>query len=143
MKLIRYKYPQALANSAYKSLFTSATPAVSRFESLFDDFFGAAGEQNQVPADLFEGENHFYARLELPGVKKDEIELKLENAILTIRGAEVGEGDVLRGCFNFKHSIAVPDGVAVDQISASHEDGLLTVTMPKLAVRKPRQIEVK
>lgn len=142
MKLIRYKYPQAPAARAHESFFRSA-PAIGRFGSLFDDFFGGAAEVNQSPVDLYEDAQNYYARLELPGVKKAEIALELENGVLAIRSANVDESEEAKQAFSFQCALTIPEGVAVAKVSASHEDGILTITMPKEAARKPRRIEVK
>ncbi|MDP4612049.1 MAG: Hsp20/alpha crystallin family protein [Opitutales bacterium] len=143
MKLIRYEYPQSLGTAAYDNFFHPAAPALGRLGSLFDDLFGGSAELNQTAADLYEDAHNYYARLELPGVKKKEIDLELENSVLTISGATSEDTDEAKRRFSFQRSISVPDGVALDRVSASHEDGILTVTMPKVEVRKPRQITVK
>lgn len=143
MKLIRYEYPQTPAASAFNRLFDLGGASLDRFGSMFDEFLaGAAGSQHPA-ADLFEDADHFYARFELPGFKKDQIDLELENAVLTIRSAheeKSASGETRR---SFQRSISVPDGVALDKVAAKLEDGVLTVTMPKAEARKPRQIEVK
>ncbi|HAV12066.1 MAG TPA: hypothetical protein DCX06_01035 [Opitutae bacterium] len=137
MKLIRYEYPQSLGNSALDSFLGSSAQA--RFGALFEDFFGAAPAASQTAADLYEDEHNYYARLELPGVKKADIDLELENAVLTISSSQA---DGAQQCA-FQRSLSIPDGVALEKVNARHEDGILTVTMPKEEARKPRQIKVK
>lgn len=143
MKLIRYEYPQSPAASAFNRLFDLGDVSMNRVGSIFDDFFSNAVGYNQPAADLYEDEHNYYARFELPGLKKDEVDLELENSVLTISNVEKeksGEGEVRT---SFRRSISVPDGVDLEKVSASLEDGVLTVTMPKAEARKPRQITVK
>ena len=143
MKLIRYEYPQTLGTAAYDNFFHPAAPALGRLGSLFDDIFGGSAELSQTAADLYEDEHNYYARLELPGVKKKEIDLELENSVLTISGASSEDTDEVKRQFSFQRSISIPDGVVLDRVSAKHEDGILTVSMPKDAAHQPRQITIK
>lgn len=142
MKLIRYTYPQSQASGAFNRLFDLGAPTFGRFGSLLDDFLGAEATYNQPAVDLYEDDHHFYARFELPGVSKDAVDLELENSVLTIRSQEISETDEKLSRSRLERSISVPDGVNLDKVSAAMKDGILTVTMPKAEVRKPRQINV-
>ena len=143
MKLIRYEYPQAPAASAFNRLFDMGGSSMDRFGSIFDDLFANASGLHQPAADLYEDEHNYYARFELPGIKKDEIDLELENSVLTISSVQESNSDAGQTRQSFQRSISVPDGVSLEKVTASLEDGILTVTMPKAEARKPRQIEVK
>ena len=143
MKLIRYEYPQSPTVSAFNRLFDLGGSSMDRFGSMFDDFFSNAVGYNQPAADLYEDEQSYYARFELPGLKKDEVDLELENSVLTISSATRQESDEGAVQSSFQRSVSVPDGVDLDKISANLEDGILTVTMPKAEARRPRQITVK
>ncbi|MFP4166370.1 MAG: Hsp20/alpha crystallin family protein [Opitutales bacterium] len=143
MNLVRYEYPQAPSSNAFNRLFDLDSPAFERFGSLFDDFLTGATGLGQPAVDLYEDEQNYYARMELPGVKKDDIDLELENAVLTVKSAKEEKSEQGEHSFSFQRSISIPDGVALDKVSASLEDGILTVTMPKSEERKARQIEVK
>jgi HSP20 family protein len=140
MKLIRYEYPQSPSVSAFNRLFDLGAPTVERFGSLFDDFFAGA---DQPAVDLYEDVDNFYARLELPGVKKDAVDVELENSILTVSSVVASESKDAAKQYRFSRSITVPEGVAFDKVDASLTDGVLTVTLPKAEARKPRQIEIK
>lgn len=142
MKLVRYEYPQSPAASAFNRLFDSGGASLDRFSSLFDDFFAMAPGFNQPAADLYEDDHHYYARFELPGMKKRDIDLELENAVLTISSVSTDKTDDTESHTSFQRSISVPDGVELGKVSAALEDGILTVTMPKGAATKPRQISV-
>lgn len=143
MKLIRYAYPQSQASSAFNRLFDLGAPTVGRFSSFLDDFLGAEAGLNQPAVDLFEDDHNFYARFELPGISKDSIDLELENAVLTISSQEETTEDAAVARTRFERSISVPDGVDLEKVSAEMKDGILTVSMPKAEVHKPRQISVK
>lgn len=143
MKLIRYEYPQTPAASAFNRLFDLGGSSIDRFGSIFDDFFGSTAGFNQPAADLYEDEHNYYARFELPGLKKDQVDLELENSVLTISSAEDKKTEDAEQHISFQRSISVPDGVDLESVSAGLEDGVLTVTMPKAEARKPRQISVK
>lgn len=143
MKLIRYEYPQASAASALNRFFDLDGSSMDRFGSLFDGFFAGGTEFTQPAADLYEDERNYYACFELPGLKKDEVDLELENSVLTIGSAKVDRASDSESRMSFQRSISVPDGVIFDAVSAALEDGILTVTMPKAEARKPLQITVK
>jgi len=143
MKLIRYEYPQNTASNAFNRLFDLGAPSLERFGSFFDDFFGESAVSRQPAVDLYEDAHNYYARLELPGVKKDSIDLELENSVLTIQRETTEQSKEGEAQYSFSRSISIPEGVDLAKIEASHQDGVLTVTLPKEAARKPRQITVK
>lgn len=142
MKLIRYEYPQSPAASAFNRLFDLSGSSIDRFGSLFDEFLGANAGFSQPAADLYEDEQNYYARFELPGLKKDEVDLELENSVLTVSSAKTEKSASEESHASFQRSISVPDGVKLESVSAALEDGILTVTMPKAEERKPLQISV-
>jgi len=87
---------------------------------------------------------------ELAGVKKEDIDLKVENSTLTIRGerkraAELEQGGyhrVERSFGTFARSFALPSTVSADGIKAEFTDGVLTVTLPAREEAKPRQVQI-
>ncbi len=143
MKLIRYEYPHAPGSSAINRLFDMGVPSLERFGGLFDDLFSPDSGSHQPAADLYEDDSNFYARFELPGVKKDAIDVELENSVLTISSNQTEEIEDVTRAYCFQRSVSVPDGVALEKVSASYQDGILTVTMPMNGARKPHHISVK
>lgn len=141
MKLIRYEYPQLTKFDDYNRWFESNFADFGRFRSLFD--WGERENRLNPTANLYEDENNFYAQFELPGVKKKEIEVKLENAVLTINGKRESSEKGSEQSFNFSRSISIPDGIQENKIKANYENGILTVTLPKAELSKPKLIEVK
>jgi len=135
MKLIRYDYP--------------ALPSFRDFDRLFSEFWGGAPRMgalnslaaSEIPADLYEDDANVYARFELPGFKKSELAIDLENSVLTLsaeRKADKDGEDELA----LSRSVTLPDGIDAEKVSAKYEDGVLPVTLPKIPERKPRAIEI-
>ena len=97
--------------------------------------------------DLFEDKDNLVARAELPGLKKKEIEISLQEGVLTISGERIREkeGDYHRSerfHGQFHRSLSLPKTVQADKVKATYKDGLLTVILPKTEEAKPKQIEV-
>lgn len=143
MKLIRYKYPNKTGCNSISRLFDFETPSIGRFGKLFDELLGSEAYADQLPVDLYEDDKNFYARIELPGVDKKAIDLELENTVLTCRGKYTEKTKNEKTDHSFKRSISIPDEAVVDQISANHKDGVLTVTLPKKQAAEVRRIKVK
>ena len=98
----------------------------------------------KLAADFYEDEDNFFARVELPGVKRDEVNISLDKDLLTIsyeKGSESEEGESAE-TVTYKRAIRTPEGIKPDAISAKLEDGLLTLTLPKADEVKPREIAV-
>lgn len=143
MKLIRYQYPTTKKSTTLSQLFDSGAPSTVRFGKLFDEFLGVESSVDQLPVDLYEDDNNFYARMELPGVDKDKIDLELENSILKFSCNYSEKTKGRKANYSFNRSISVPDEAAQDQVSANYKDGILTVTLPKQEVAEARRIKVK
>lgn len=100
--------------------------------------------------DLHEDKDNLVVTAEVPGVKKEEIDVSLQDGTLTISGerkheAKSGEGETYRSeryYGRFQRSIQLPTPVEGDKVKASYKDGVLTVTLPKTEAAKPKQIEV-
>ena len=102
------------------------------------------------PVDILEEKDAIYMKAELPGVKPDEVQLHVENNILTISGErkfdkeEKKEGyhRIERSYGTFTRSFALPNNVQGDQVTANMADGVLTVKVPKKAEVQPKRIAV-
>ena len=101
--------------------------------------------------DLYQDEDNFTVKAEIPGMKKDDIKLSLHDGVLTLSGERRSEkahdekGSIRNERFfgHFERSINLPTQVDSTRVSASYEDGVLTVTLPKAEAAKPRQIEIQ
>ena len=101
--------------------------------------------------DVYEEKDNFIVKAELPGMKKEDINVSLEEGHLVIsgerktetksEGAEVYRAERYFG--KFQRSVALPTPVAPGNVTAEYKDGILTVTLPKSEEAKPKQIEVK
>ncbi len=102
-------------------------------------------------ADLIERENEYIVKIELPGVKKDEVKITLEDNVLTVSGEKKLESEIKeknhyraeRRYGSFKRSFSLPMTVQAKNIDASYEDGILLILLPKAEEAKPRSIEIK
>ena len=152
MTLIKYRQP-ALA----------AWPGFGRLNSLHDEldrlFDASLAEFGSDPTvfggwspaiEVHENKDSFVVKAELPGMKKEQIEISLHEGALLVSGERKREekskpGETYREerfYGKFHRSIALPKPVAADQVKATYKDGVLTVTLPKTEEVKPKQIEV-
>jgi HSP20 family molecular chaperone IbpA len=119
----------------------------------FDDFFTEPGlGRSTVPAvDIRETDSDYLMEVELPGLTEKDVEVKLDNALLTIsskkdeKKEEKKNGYVLRErcTSSFNRSFVLPEGVDRENIGAECKNGVLHLTFPKVPAAKPKTIEVK
>ncbi len=98
--------------------------------------------------DIYEEENGLYVMVDLPGVEKDGLKLKVENAILTIEGhvTSVNDKNYLMREFeptNYFRQFELSDSVNQEKINAELKNGVLSIFLPKAEALKPREIAVK
>lgn len=111
------------------------------FGNLFDLGFSSAAPA-RLATDVYEDADSYYARFEVPGVKKEDVKVELHDRLLTVSVEKREKSDDGEQSYSMSRSVSVPDSVAPDRIAAKLEDGLLTVTLPKQEQRKPRTIQV-
>jgi len=122
--------------------------ALSNFDWQYRDNAGAAWVP---PVDIFEEPDALRITAEVPGVSPDNLKISLENNVLSIHGTKeqvaqerserVHRYERTYGAF--ERSFTLPATVDANNIKASYEHGVLTLTLPKVEKAKPRQIEVK
>jgi len=122
---------------------------------VFYDFFDEAGEKTITafsPAvDLVDTGDSLQVKVELPGVKKEDVEITLKNDVLTVKGEKKEEREekgenryyVERSYGSFSRSLTLPSAVQFDKVAASFVDGVLEVNLPKAEEEKARQVEIK
>lgn len=111
----------------------------------------AATEMWAPPVDIFEDDHGYLFKAELPGVKKDDVHVQLENGTLTIAGERKAEAEqairrvhrVERAYGGFLRSFDLPTDIDDGRVEASFKDGILTVTVAKAEHAKPRKIDVR
>lgn len=151
MQLIRYQTPEL-----------SNWPTLDRWNNLRDELnslFDLPFLTNLNRQDLFSGwspsldlyqtTDNVVAVLELPGMRKEDIEISLHDGTLTIAGERKSSSSngekaerTERYVGSFRRSITLPARVDANKVSATYRDGILTVTLPKAEEAKPKRIEV-
>lgn len=152
MSLIRYQAPDMTPWSASDRWSTLRDELSSFFELPFSASFARAGQlfTGWSPAlDLYHSTDNIVAVVELPAMRKEDIEISLHDGTLTISGERKHEsinGDKAerteRYVGSFRRSIALATRVNANKVSATYRDGILTVTLPKAEEVKPKQIQV-
>jgi len=152
MNLIRWQRP-VLTPWASLGRLTDLRDEIDRlFESPLNELSRSSNLlSGWTPAlDVFEGKDSFTVKAELPGMKKEDIEVTLHDGSLSISGerkvetkhedAEVYRAERFFG--RFQRTVTLPAPVAGDKIKAHYKDGVLTITLPKTEEAKPKQIDV-
>jgi len=100
--------------------------------------------------DIFETEDALTLKADLPEVKIEDIDVRVENQTLTLRGQRKfareesvkGYHRIERSYGEFVRSFAVPSTVDTEKVEADYKNGVLTITLPKKEAAKPRQVKV-
>src|SRR6266404_6610085 len=149
---IRYqRYPQSNFSTAFDRLANMHEELDRVFESTFGSGFRSLGTLSRwTPAvDVYQDKDQFTVVAEVPGMKKEELNLTLQNGVLTISGERKQEEKKPDQGFRserfvgrFQRSITLPASVDPSGVKANYQDGLLKVVLPKSEEAKPKQIEV-
>jgi HSP20 family protein len=149
MNIIRYKTTDFTPRSSLDRL--------SSLKDLFDSAFQLANPISSfsggwTPAlDVYEDDEKVTVQVELAGLKKEDIDLSIEDDVLTISGERKSESERKEGesCRRervygaFRRSVSLPAPVKSDAVKAAYQDGVLTVTLPKAEEAKPRKIQIE
>ena len=149
MRIIRYHNSPPVFNPAAN--FSSLREEMDRLFNALQQG-SAKSNREEFPIDLFRDKNAFVVRAELPGFRKEDLNLEVADGVLTITGHRKAETNGAEQKENasaqavperrVSRSIPLPEQVKVDAIEAKYENGVLTVTLPKQEEAKPRQIAV-
>lgn len=101
--------------------------------------------------DILETENELVVKADLPDVDMKDIHVEIENGTLTLKGErkfekeekETGYHRIERSYGSFARYFSLPDTVEPDKVKADYKNGVLTVTLPKKEIAKPRSIKVQ
>jgi HSP20 family protein len=130
----------------------------NRVNSLFQEFNRGQGETDAVatsafvPAvDIYEDEHKIVVKLEVPGMKQEDLDIRFENNTLTVRGERKFEKEEKEENFHrierrygtFYRAFTVPNTVNTEGIKADYEAGVLRIELEKRAEAKPKQIKVQ
>ena len=135
--------------------FRNVSTLQEQVNRLFDGNFSPSGDHSTLTAwapsvDVYETENELVIKADLPEVSEKDIDLRVENNMLTIRGERKFEQNVKeenylrveRSYGSFSRSFSLPNTVDTQAIKAEYTDGVLTVTLPKRAESKPKQVKI-
>ena len=128
-----------------------------RMNRLFRESYGPEGREESLtsttfapPVDVYEDEHNVSLKIEVPGIDEKDIDLRIENNVLTVHGERKFEKEekeenfrrVERQYGSFTRTFTLPNTVDSEKVSANYEKGILKVTLPKKAEAKPKQIKV-
>jgi HSP20 family protein len=119
---------------------------------LNDEQSEAGREAGFVPAvDVYEDENQILLMLEVPGVRLEDLDIRLENQRLTVKGERRFEGEqkaenfhrIERRFGSFVRSFTLPQTVNKDEVSAAYDAGVLSISLTKKAEAQPKQVKIE
>jgi HSP20 family protein len=129
-----------------------------RMNRLFQDFSGGAGRGEEglaaatfvPPVDVYEDEHAITLKMEVPGIEQKDIDIRLENSTLSVRGERKFEKEekeenfhrIERRYGSFFRSFSLPTAVDTENVTADYDHGVLKIRLPKRAEAKPKQIKV-
>jgi HSP20 family protein len=128
-----------------------------KMNRLFEETFTGRGEKKDLVSgtwspsvDIYETENALVLSAEVPGMKEDEIEIKIEDNTLILQGERKFEKEtkeenyhrIERSYGSFYRSFTLPNSIDQDKIQAVHENGVLKITMPKKLELKPKTVKI-
>jgi HSP20 family protein len=127
-----------------------------RLNTIFNDFARPEGSAlasgSFVPAvDVYEDPQKLVLKLEIPGVKPEDVDIRLENQNLVVKGERRFEEDekaenfhrIERRFGSFVRSFTLPQTVDSDSVNATYDAGVLTISLAKKAEAQPKQIKVQ
>jgi HSP20 family protein len=159
MTLTRWQRPDSWGLAPLRRMTSLRDEVDSLFNLAFGHLVGAKPENGQglrllegwFPAvDVYEDKDNLLVTAELPGLKKEDIQISLDNGNLTLSGERKQEekrqdADVYRSerwVGRFHRSVSLPCRVEAEKIKATYSEGVLTVTLPKAEDAKPKQIPI-
>ncbi len=128
-----------------------------RMNRLFNDQLSNFGNEESlatgsfVPAvDVYEDEQGIQLKIEVPGIEEKDIDVRLENSVLTVRGERKLEKETKEENFrrierrygSFTRSFTLPNTVDAEHVKAGYDKGVLSIQLPKKEAAKPKQIKI-
>ena len=130
----------------------------NRLNSIFQDYNRGQGDGDFVataafvpPVDVYEDEHKIVLKLEVPGLKQEDLDIQVENNTLTVKGERKFEKEekeenfhrIERRYGSFYRSFGLPNTVNAEAVKASYDAGVLRIELEKRAEAKPKQIKVQ
>lgn len=150
MRIVRYHYPRTAAPRP--TFFSPWAGFETELDRMMNAALGSLLPANEPAAalehprvDLYEDKDNFHFRAELPGLKREDIQVEMGEGVLTLSGSRTsfGADGEARQATRFSRSVSVPARVQDDRISARYENGILTVSLPKAEEVKPKRIAIQ
>jgi HSP20 family protein len=146
---------------SYLPRLRSKSESIRTRDSIFDDLFNElyslptsflskSGMDLSPRIDISETDNEYKIEAELPGINQKEIDVKIDNNILTIKGKKEDVKEEKEKNYHlreryygaFQRSISLPNNIEPEKIKASFENGVLNISVPKSDKRTPKKIEI-
>ena len=126
-------------------------PGMRHLQDTLSRFLNEPSLRPWTPAvDILETENELMLRMDAPGIELKDVDIRLENDTLTVKGERKFEQQSGKGYHRiersygvFARSFTLPNTVDVEKVRADYKNGVLTITLPKKDVAKPRSIKVE
>jgi HSP20 family protein len=137
--------------------FGGVATAQREFDRLFREAFSPVLGEGEVstrtwapPVDIYENGDSLVLKAELPGINPDDVEIRVEDNTLYLKGERKFEKEVKeqnyhrveRSYGTFTRTFSLPNSVDADKVAANFKDGVLTLTMPKKEEAKPKTIKI-
>jgi len=138
--------------SPFRSGLQDVSVLQNRLNSIFHDFAQPQVSGSTIPAvDIYEDAQRLVLKLEIPGIPQEDLDIRVENQTLTVKGERKFEAEekeenfhrIERRFGSFVRSFTLPQTVDVDSIQANYENGVLKLSISKKAEAKPKQIKVE
>jgi HSP20 family protein len=137
----------------FQDLVTSQRDFDRLFREAFNPLFGKgeASTRTWAPAvDIFEDENSIVLKAELPGLDPKDVEVRVEDNTLYLKGERKFEREVKeenyhrieRSYGSFARSFSLPNSIESEKVDANYKDGVLTLTLPKREEAKPKAVKI-
>ncbi|GAC1419531.1 MAG: Hsp20/alpha crystallin family protein [Acidobacteriaceae bacterium] len=130
----------------------------NRLNSIFSDFARPEGESETLamgsfvpPVDIYEDQHSLVLKLEVPGIRQENLDVRLENQTLTVKGERKFEKEekeenfhrIERRYGSFTRSFTLPQTVDTAAVKANYENGVLQISLAKKEAAKPKQVKVE
>lgn len=148
MSLIRYTpFPISNLQQQINRMFDDFGPGFGQYGSQFE---GLGGGTFAPALDVKEDADSYIVSIEVPGIAQENLNISLENNVLTVRGTKEQRRDekdrelrrVERSYGSFARSVTLPRNVDASKVAANLNDGVLTIDLPKEDQAKPKQISI-
>jgi HSP20 family protein len=147
---MRYiQFTQPIARSVVPTADFGGRLGASGIDRQLDWLFGTAlagftgtARGGSFPVDVYGDKDNTFVRAELPGVTRDAISVEIVDGSLSIQASRKGKSTEGEDTVSFSRQVSIPDEVQADKVSATYENGILTVTLPRSEEAKPRKINV-